>query len=240
MILFSATTGRVEALLLDNGYLTDVRTAAAGAVAARALARGDAAVACILGTGLQARMQLRALALVRPIRRAVFWGRDADKAAAAAREMGDELGIEAEARGDVRAAVRGADVIVTTTPARAPILRSEWLEPGQHVTAMGSDQHSKNELEPACLARAAPYVPDRLSQTRVLGELRAAIEAGVVAGDADFAELGAVLAGSAPGRTVPEAITIADLTGTGLQDTVIATLARARAERAGSGTHFGS
>jgi ornithine cyclodeaminase len=238
MILFSAKTGQVEALLLDNGYLTDVRTAAAGAVAARALARADATSAAIFGTGLQARMQLRALSLVRPIRRAVFWGRDATKAEAAAWEAGEALGLETRAEADPATAVRGADVIVTTTPARAPILMAAWLEPGQHVTAMGSDQHSKNELEPACLARADAYVPDRLSQTRVLGELRAALEAGVIAWDAGFSELGAVLAGKAPGRTGPDAITIADLTGTGLQDTVIATFARKRSQAAGAGTDF--
>ncbi|WP_111431894.1 ectoine utilization protein EutC [Rhodobacteraceae bacterium DSL-40] len=238
MVLFSARTGRVEALLLDNGYLTDVRTAAAGAVAARALARSDARRAAIFGTGLQARMQLRALCLVRPIREAVFWGRDVAKAAAAATEMMQELGIAASAEADAEAAVRGADIIVTTTPARAPILLAEWIEPGQHVTAMGSDQHTKNELDPACLARADLYVADRLSQTRALGELRSAIAAGNVAPESDFAELGDVLSGRTGGRPGPEAITIADLTGTGVQDTVIATLARARAEATGAGQAF--
>jgi ornithine cyclodeaminase len=237
MILFSAKTGRVEALLLDNGYLTDVRTAAAGAVAARWLAREDAGTAAIFGTGVQARMQLRALALVRQIRRATIWGRDADKAAAVAREMSEALGIEVSAATDPAAAVAGADVVVTTTPARAPVLRAEWLQPGQHVTAMGSDQHGKNELEPACLAQAV-YVPDRLSQTRELGELRSAIAAGLVAPDAAFAELGAVIAGTAAGRPDEGAITIADLTGTGVLDTVIATLARARADTAGAGSEI--
>ena len=103
---------------------------------------------------------------------------------------------------------------------------------------MGSDQHDKNELEPGCLLRADLYVPDRLSQTRGLGELRSAIAAGLVAADAEFAELGDIVAGKAAGRTGPEAITIADLTGTGVQDTAIATLAAARAEAAGAGTDF--
>jgi ectoine utilization protein EutC len=237
MILFSARTGRVEALLLDNGYLTDVRTAAAGAVAARHLAREDARSAAILGTGLQARMQLRALCLVRPIERATFWGREPAKAEAAAREMAEALGIETAAETDAAAAVTGAAVVVTTTPARAPILMADWLEPGQHVTAMGSDQHTKNELEPACIARAR-YVADRLSQTRALGELRSAIAAGIAAPDAEFAELGAVIRGDAPGRTSRDEITIADLSGTGVQDTVIATLARQRAEAVGGGTEF--
>lgn len=238
MILFSAATGRVEALLLDNGYLTDLRTAAAGAVAARWLARAEASRAAILGTGLQARMQLRALCLVRPIREAVFWGRDAAKAREAAGRMAERLGIGARAETDARAAVAGADVVVTATPARSPILMADWLEPGQHVTAMGSDQHTKNELDPRCIARADLYVPDRLPQTRALGELRSAIAAGLVAADRPFAELGEIAAGRAEGRADPAAITIADLAGTGVQDTVIATLARRRAIEGGAGATF--
>ena len=235
MVLLSSRTGQVLAVLLDNGYLTDVRTAAAGAVAARHLAREDAASACIFGAGLQARMQLRALCLVRPIRQAVVWARDAAKAKAMADEMTRELGFPVSDEADPAAAA-DADVIVTTTPATAPIVEADWLRPGQHITDMGSDQHGKHELAPACLGRADLYVPDRLSQTRALGELRSAIEQGVVAADRVFAELGEIVAGSAPGRRAVSDITIADLTGTGVQDTAIATLARDRAEAAGLGT----
>jgi ornithine cyclodeaminase len=131
-------------------------------------------------------------------------------------------------------------VVVTTTPARAPILMADWLEPGQHVTAMGSDQAHKSELEPACLARADRYVADRAAQTRVMGELRAALAAGIVAPDAEVEELGPVAAGQAPGRRSADEITIADLTGTGVQDTAIATLARDRAAALGLGTQFES
>lgn len=238
MVLFSARTGQVEALLLDNGYLTDVRTAAAGAVAARHLARAEAESAAILGTGVQARLQLEALTLVRPIARAAIWGRDGAKAEAAAAELARALGIEVRAAADPAEAVAASDIVVTTTPAVSPVLMADWLRPGQHVTAMGSDQHTKNELEPACLARADLYVPDRLSQTRHLGELRAAIAAGAIAADADFDELGDIAAGNARGRTGHDQITIADLTGTGVQDTAIATLARARASATGAGADF--
>lgn len=233
MMVFCVRTGQLRALLLDNGYLTDLRTAAAGAVAARSLARADARRACILGAGMQARMQLRALCLVRPIEAAVIWARDQARARAAATELSAALGLPVRAEADARSAVRGADVIVTTTPATAPILRADWLEPGQHVTAMGSDQHGKNELDPAALTRGY-YVADRLSQTRELGELRAAIAAGLLPANHPAPELGAVLTGSAPGRRDDAAITIADLTGTGVQDTAIATLALARAGAAGT------
>ncbi|PWE33765.1 ornithine cyclodeaminase family protein [Maritimibacter sp. 55A14] len=238
MILFSATTGMLNALLLDNGYLTDVRTAAAGAVAARHLAREDAATACIMGAGTQAMLQLKALTLVRPIRRAVIWARDPAKAETAAAGMARELGIEVVPEAEPVKAVAGADVIVTTTPATTPILSADWLEPGQHVTAMGSDQHRKNELDPACLARADLYVPDRQAQTAVMGELRAAIGAGLVREDRKFAELGEIVNGTAPGRGSAQAITIADLTGTGVQDTAIATFAFRRAQDAGAGSVF--
>jgi ornithine cyclodeaminase len=127
------------------------------------------------------------------------------------------------------AAVSAANVIVTTTPATSPVLEADWLRPGQHVTAMGSDQEHKNEIDAACFSKADLYVPDRLSQTRILGELRSAIAAGLISADTDFAELGTIVAGTAPGRIAPDQITIADLTGTGVQDTAIATHARLRA-----------
>ena len=237
MVLFSAKTGLVEALLLDNGYLTDVRTAAAGAVAARHLARPDAAVATVLGAGVQARLQLKALTLVRPITQARIWARDTGKAEEAAATLGRELGIPVAAEPDAEKACAGADIIVTCTPATEPILRAAWLQPGQHVTAMGSDAEHKNEVEPAAIARAS-YVADRLAQTRRLGELHHAIAAGLVSADEVFPELGQVIAGQAPGRTSPQAITLADLTGTGVQDTAIATLAHRRAVAAGAGQQF--
>jgi ornithine cyclodeaminase len=153
--------------------------------------------------------------------------------------MAEQLGIPVGATIDPEEAVSRADIIVTTTPSTSPVLRAEWLSPGQHVTAMGSDQHGKNELEPECIARGR-YVPDRLAQTRKLGELRAAIEAGLVDADAEFDELGRIVAGDVEGRTSDDEITIADLTGTGVQDTAIATLARERADKAGAGTEFES
>jgi ornithine cyclodeaminase len=234
MILLSAKTGLVEALLLDNGYLTDVRTAAAGGVAARHLSREDASVATIFGAGMQARLQLEALMLVRPIKSARIWARDHAKAQKLAADFASEHGIYMVAIADPREAVCGADVIVTTTPAEKPILMAEWLEPGQHLTAMGSDAEHKNEIDPAVFSRAT-YIADRITQTCILGELHHAIEAGVAKADQHFAELGAVIAGKAAGRSSADEITFADLTGTGVQDTAIANLALARAKDAGSG-----
>ena len=234
MILLGARTGLVQALLLDNGYLTDVRTAAAGAVAARHLARADASVATIFGAGMQARLQLEALMLVRPIRAARIWARDETRAGRLAADFAGRHGIDVVAVADPRQAVRGADIVVTTTPAEKPILMADWLEPGQHLTAMGSDGEHKNEIDPAVFSRAI-YVADRLSQTRILGELHHALDAGTAGPGQAFAELGAVVAGQAAGRGNADDITFADLTGTGVQDTAIANLAFARAQDAASG-----
>jgi ornithine cyclodeaminase len=235
MILFSATTGLVEAVFLDNGYLTDVRTAAAGAVAARHMAPATVGTAGVLGTGVQARLQIAAAHLVRPFSRVLVWGRDPAKAAAAAAELAATLGVEARAEPDPAALVAESQLVVTTTPARAPILKSEWLHPGLHITAMGSDQAEKNELDPAVLAAADLYVCDRVSQAERLGELRAARAAGAWTRGAP-PELGAVVAGAVAGRPAPDAITVCDLTGTGAQDTAIATRALAACRAAGAGT----
>ena len=240
MVLFSSKTGMLEALLLDNGYLTDVRTAAAGAVAAQHMARPDAQRVCVIGAGVQARLQLMALRLVRPITSAVIWARDTAKAEATAASLRDELGIDVTACTDIASAVSGADIIVTTTPSDTPLIMGDWLQPGQHITAMGSDQEHKVELAPSCLARATRYVPDSQAQCAIKGELRSAIKAGVFTADQSFAELGDIVAGTTLGRQSETDITIADLTGTGVQDTAIATLARQRADAAGQGTTFTS
>ncbi|WP_295048472.1 cyclodeaminase [uncultured Paracoccus sp.] len=230
MVVLSARTGLVEALLLDNGWLTDVRTAAAGAVAADGLARPDAHRAAILGAGMQARMQLQALTLVRPVSQAAVWARDPARAQSFAAEMTAALKIPVTAAATVDQATENADLIVTTTPSETPILQD--AAPGTHITAMGSDAPHKTEMAPALLAQAH-YVADRLSQTRLIGEL-----AHSPLRDRDFPELGQVLAGTAPGRTDPRQITLADLTGTGIQDTAIAALALSRADRAGAGHDF--
>ena len=238
MVLFSSQTGMLEALLLDNGYLTDVRTAAAGAVSARHLAREEAATACVIGAGMQARLQLKALALVRPITSAVIWARTAAKAASLAAELSEELGFDVTADTDIATAVAAADVVITTTPASTPLVRAEWLRPGQLIIAMGSDQEHKCELEPACLTRADLYVPDAQSQTAERGELRPALAAGIVSAEQRFADLGQISAGMAPGRRDAQAIVIADLTGTGVQDTAIATFALQRSDASALGSVF--
>lgn len=235
MTLFSATGGHVMAVFLDNGYLTDIRTAAAGAVAARHLAPQHVETAGVIGTGLQARLQMQAAHMVRPFKRLLVWGRDGDKAAACAADLAGLLGVEAQAVSDPARLVAESQLVVTTTPAREPVLKADWLHPGLHITAMGSDAEGKNEVEAAAIARADLYVADRVSQTEKLGELRAAIEAGVWTGGTP-PELGQIIAGTVPGRCSDDDITIADLTGTGAQDTAIASHVSAKLQGSDAGT----
>jgi ornithine cyclodeaminase len=220
IMLFDALTGLPEALLLDNAYLTDVRTGAAGAVAAESLARNAIDTVGVLGSGVQARHQLMCLREVRSFARVRCWSRTA----AHAESLCDELrgwGLDACPETNPSAVVRQSDVVITVTPAREPLLRSEWLHPGLHITAVGSDTPGKQELEADCLRRADLVVTDRTSQCRAFGELAHAPEVAV------YAQLGEIVAGLKAGRTREDQITIADLTGVGFQDTAIASAAYA-------------
>ncbi len=240
MVLFSSQTGIVEGVLLDNGYLTDIRTAAAGAVAAKWLSRENATTAGILGTGTQARLQLKALCLVRDIKKAFIWGRDSEKAARCAQECCEELNIDVKAAQTIDAVMKKSDIVVTTTPAQTALISADQLHPGQHITAMGTDADYKTELAPDVIPAADLYVCDDLSQCRNQGELRSSIAAGLVEASTLFPELGSVIAGLHSGRRSEQEITVCDLTGTGVQDTAIATLARQTALDAGTGTLFSS
>ena len=221
MVVFDATTGMPAALLLDNGFLTDIRTGAAGAIAADVLAPENIASVGILGSGIQARHQVRCLRCVRAFTRLIVWSPNRDRADRYCKEMRAE-GFDARPAADPEAVCREADVIITATPARESLVEAAWLRPGHHVTAVGSDSPGKQELDPACLARADLLVVDRLTQCAAFGELRHALDAGVLRADRVHAELGEIVVGQKPGRTSPEQITIADLTGVGFQDTAMA------------------
>lgn len=235
MVLLSAKTGLVEALLLDNGYLTDIRTAAAGAVAASYLAPTTVKIAGVIGTGVQARLQLQAAHQVRAFDRVLVWGRDRDKAEACARDLAHALPVTASYEPDPARVVASSQLVVTTTPAEHPLLKADWLHRSLHITAIGSDQAGKNEIEPAALGAADLYVCDRASQCELLGELRSAIAAGLWTRSTP-PELGEIITGARQGRTSDDQVSICDLTGTGAQDTAIATFAMDMARKAGVGS----
>ncbi|HEU4401949.1 MAG TPA: ornithine cyclodeaminase family protein [Candidatus Polarisedimenticolia bacterium] len=239
VLVFDARTGVPAALLLDNGYITDLRTGAAGAVAARHLARRDARVVGVVGSGGQARFQVEALARVRAFREVRLWGRRPERARARTEELARLPGMPPGCRfvpvATVREAVEGADIVVTVTASHEPLVQDEWVAPGTHVNAVGSDGPDKQELQTALLARADRLVADSRAQCLRLGEIHHAVASGMIAESKIDAELGEIAAGIKPGRRTDSEITVCDLTGVGVQDVAAAALVLARARDAGRG-----
>ncbi len=235
VVVFDAQTGFPRAILFDNGYLTDLRTGAAGAVAADLLARPEVGKVAVLGAGVQARRQLELLLQVRSPARVGVWARRPEQARAYAGEMTAALGVAVTAEPSAQAAVDGAGIVVTTTPAREPLVRAEWIGPGQHITAVGADLPDKQELDPALLRRADKVVADSIAQAVTSGDIHHAIAAGQLREADIHAELGQIAAGLRPGREHPDEITVADLTGLGVEDAAMANLVAERvvAERLG-------
>lgn len=235
ILVFDAQTGFLSALLFDNAFLTELRTASAGALAADLLARRRIRKLAMVGCGSQARYQLESLLLVRRPERVVVWGRRSEAAEAYAKEMTARHGVPVATAPSAREAVEGAELVVTVTTARAPVVESGWVAPGCHVTAVGSDGPDKIELDPALLARADKVVADRLDQCLRLGEIHHAVERGLMTREGVYAELGEIAAGTKPGRTGEDEITVADLTGVGIQDAAVSNLAVLEARRRGLG-----
>ncbi len=239
VLTFDATTGVPSALLLDNGYITDLRTGAGGAVAARHLARARLRRIGIVGTGVQARFQPRMLALVRSFDEVRIWGRDAQKTQACVAELQRDPSLPAGGKvfpaESVQEAVEGADLVITVTASRQPLVRAEWIQPGALVIAVGSDGPDKQELEVGVLARADRIVADSLPQCLRLGEIHHAVERGAITERQVSAELGEITAGRKPGRQSDTEVIVCDLTGVGVQDVAAAALVLERAQAAGAG-----
>jgi ornithine cyclodeaminase len=235
MVLINAQTGNPLAILLDNGYLTDVRTGIAGAIAAKHLAPKEVKIVGVIGSGMQARYQIRALKLVRDFSFLMVYGIVDDEIDKYIDEISKKLNIEVIRAESVESVVKESNLVVTTTPSKEPYLRAEWLHPGLHITCMGSDSEDKQELFPDVFAKADRIACDRKSQVFRLGELHHALEAGIVSEDDEIIELGELTSGANPGRQSEEQITVCDLTGVGVQDTQIARLAYHRAVEQGLG-----
>ncbi|APH71572.1 ornithine cyclodeaminase family protein [Aquibium oceanicum] len=235
IVLFESQHGSAIAMM-NAGLLTAIRTAAASAVATRALAREDAGVLAIIGAGEQAEHHLEAMVAVRPVREVRIVGRRREKAerfAAHAREMHPALKIDV--LDDVRAAVDGADLVCTVTSSAEPLLSGDWIAPGTHLNVVGASIPSKREIDEEMVARAALYVDYRPSTFAQAGEVIGAIESGRIGKDHVRAEIGEVLGGSKPGRAGPEEITLYRSLGIAAQDLACAMhcLTRARAEGRG-------
>ncbi|KAA9017028.1 cyclodeaminase [Niallia endozanthoxylica] len=222
MMLISTKTGEPKSFLLDNGYLTEIRTAAAGAIAAKHLAKEAVTTVGVIGTGAQARYQMRALKLVRDYKEIRVYGRLESNVQKFKEEMEAALHITVIPASSPEEVVKLSEIVVTTTPSKSPIIKSEWLHPGLHITAMGSDAEDKQELEGAVIAKSDRYVCDSKAQCLRLGELHHAVREGQMNKAYPVIELGEIIAGKSPGRINDHEVTVCDLTGTGVQDTAIA------------------
>jgi ornithine cyclodeaminase/alanine dehydrogenase-like protein (mu-crystallin family) len=206
--LFRPETGE-PLVTMDGRLITEERTAAVSAVATRLLARPEAAVLALIGSGVQARSHLTALRLVRTFREVRVWS------PRHAGEFAREFGVHAAASAEE--AVRGADVVVTATSSRTPVLRGEWLSPGAHVNAVGAPRPDWRELDDAVFRRARLYVDSREAAARESGD--------VIGSGADaFAELGEVVAGTRPGRQSADEVTLFKSLGLAVEDVVAADL----------------
>ncbi|GLQ17701.1 cyclodeaminase [Maritalea porphyrae] len=236
MMLLSARTGLAKAVFLDNGYLTDLRTAAAGGVAARHLAPKHVKTVGVIGTGAQARLQVEAAYHERKFEKVLVCGRNDDHARKCAKDIADKIGVPTYPVAAREELVRQSQLVITTTPSRVPLIDAEWLHPNLHITAMGSDQAGKTELDPQILPRADRFVCDRVSQCIELGELAGAIDAGAWDIERTPIELGDLVVDPSLGRQSDSEITVCDLTGTGAQDTAIANYAYDLARAKNMGT----
>ncbi len=237
VLVFDPATGEPLALL-DGTTITEARTAAGSALATDLLARPDASVLAILGTGAQARAHAEAVVRVRPFREVRIAGRRPERAQELARDLRGELSVEVVAVPDVAAACAGADVVCATTHADEPVVRRELLAPGTHVTSVGYNTAGR-EVDAATVADSLVVVESRAATLAPppagARDLLLAIEEGAIGPDHVHAELGELVAGTRPGRTSPEQLTLYKSVGVAVQDAAAAGLVLDAARRLGVG-----
>lgn len=221
MLMFKQKTGELAGILLDEGYLTNVRTACAGAVAAKYLAPKEVSCIGVFGAGIQGRMQLRFLKPFTPCRKVMVWGINPEECNNYKKDM-ESVGFQVDVCLDPAQIAAKCNLIVTATPSKDALLMAGQVQPGTHITAMGSDTPDKNELDPNILANAGAVVADSLDQSRSRGEIFRALKAGAIT-EGIAVELGNVISGKSAGRTSEEQVTVADLTGVAVQDIQIST-----------------
>ena len=232
--LFDGKTGHLLALIQAD-YLGQLRTGAASGIATRLMATPDAAEIGLIGSGKQARTQIEALCKVRPIRRVSVFSPTAEHRETFAREMSAQLGIEVQAVPSAEEAIRDKPIVVTATTSRDPVLKGEWLAPGTHINAIGSNMLGRSELDLETLRRCSHVVVDSKDQARTeAGDFHQAIESGVLHW-ADIHELGFVLLGRHKPRERPEAITLFKSLGIAIEDIAVAGRLVPLAQAAGRG-----
>ena len=237
IVTFDPETGEPVAML-DGTAITAARTGACSALSTRLLARQDATVLAILGTGVQARSHAMAMCRVRPIRLVRIAGRDPDAAATLAAELSGRLGAEVQAVPSYRDAIDGADIVSACTHADEPVVRREWLSAGVHVTSVGYNGAGR-EVDDATVADALVCVESRRAALAPFPagteDLLGPIRRGVITAEHVHAELGELVAGTRPGRTAADQITLYKSVGVAVQDAAAAALVLARARETGAG-----
>ena len=218
MLLFDIQTGMPEAILIDDANLTDIRTAIAGAITSQALSNQDLESFTIIGTGVQARYQAIHVSQLMKIEKVRVWGRDSAKAYQLREDLPD---LDVDIEEDIEKLIKESGLIITTTSSKEPLIQSDWVKPGTHITAVGSDTPEKCELDPDILSMADLVVADSLEQNLIRGEIHQAVKRSLINSES-IVELGEIFAGLNPGRTNDDSITVADLTGVAVQDLVIA------------------
>jgi alanine dehydrogenase len=232
VLLYDVQSGRLAAII-EADRLGQIRTGAATGVATKYLAAADASTLAVVGTGWQARSQVEAVVAVRPICRVRAFGRDPERRARFCREVADVVRIPVEPAASARDAVEGADIVVTATTSRDPVVQAEWIAPGTLVNAVGSNQLGRRELDPELLRRASLVVVDSRAQARhEAGDLVPLIEAGTLAWES-LLELGDVIIGKVPR---PEnGIAVFKSLGLAIEDVAVGSLVYERAIERGIG-----
>jgi alanine dehydrogenase len=233
MILIEPETGKPLAIM-DGTWITNIRTGAAGGVAAKYLARKDSKVIGMVGAGAQARTQLLALNEVFDIDEVKVYSKPMETCEKFKRDMA-HLGLNILIKERAEDAVRGCDILVTTTPVTQPIVKNEWVDEGMHINAIGADAPLKEELDPQILKRAKIVVDD-IEQACHSGEINVPISKGIITKADIYAELGEIIAGKKVGRVNDGEITIFDSTGLAIQDLATAILVYKRARERGLGS----
>ena len=232
VILADGETGELRALL-DASAVTAIRTAAASAMATRLLAREDARVLAIVGTGVQAGKHLESIPLVRPTQRALVAGRTRDQAQRFVEKMGRTASLELDAAESVEAAVRAADIVVTATDSPSPVIKREWLRPGTHVNAVGASRPAAWEIDPRIYEDAVAFCDRRESLQAEAGDYLQAVANGFISSVDAVGELGELVAGARKGRTSDDQITLFRSLGLAIEDLAAAEFVVARAGRSG-------
>jgi alanine dehydrogenase len=234
VLLFDPATGALLALM-DGRLITEMRTAAVSAAAARTLARGDAGTLALLGSGVQAKSHLEAFARVRKLKHVRVWSPTREHREAFAREQSAPSGIAVDAAGSAEEAVRGADLVVVATASRDAVLRGAWLADGAHVTGVGAFRPDRRELDAAAVARASVYVDSRAGAAAEAGDLIQALAEGAITADHVRGEIGEVFAGRIAGRRDPREITFFKSLGMAVEDAATAQHAYRLARERGLG-----